>query len=384
MPTLAIDPYFGGPEAFTEAMWFETAANMKPSGDDIFNKRSGEASLVGIVPDIAIKSAIRYMVGYDQVHFAADPNSTAPGVYTLCRKNPIQHPYYDQLWCSGASVQEFKPDSTRPTTLKRLSGPTQSTDPPRLGFRTGYRWAKLLLRFAPTSLRFREDVGDARNPALSASRAEWLRNTSIDWDPRVETFETTNVYQFAEGSGLALPYTNPKGQPANANRAQIIIKPDVKMTWADVPDAYLLPLGIGAQMPTNILKALGTVNSAPFLDFPAGTLLFLGAKLDRYAWALRPSNTLVYNNIESRHQYNLELLFSYFNPPKGFTLPLPNPINTNLGHNNFPWPGNTTIGATTDPNGGKWFFATLNGNLDGSALFNSSDYTKIFDSPNNP
>ena len=71
-PTV-VDPYQGTSGEFTEDMWKEALASFRPSGENIFNKRSGEASLVGYVPAAVLKAAMRNMLGYEQVRHVHTP-----------------------------------------------------------------------------------------------------------------------------------------------------------------------------------------------------------------------------------------------------------------------------------------------------------------------
>lgn len=367
MPTQ--DPYKGTPEEFTESMWKEFVASYRPSGENIFSKRSGEASLTGFVPSASLEAAMRFFLGYEQV------TNSAP--FVLMRKNPIRHPRFGQLWCNGVAEVEFKPDSTSRAHIKRMSEAVRTLTPAALKHRTGYKWAKLVVRFGPTEVKYREDV-DPDYQDLSSGRKEYLRNVVVDMEPRTETFETKLQYKFAEGESCPAPYTNPKGAEVVAEHAQILVKPDVVIRWKDVPEAYVMESN--TNKPYRILFSLGTVNSGDFLGFEEGLLLSVGAKLTRNPWTLKPRPGLPGAGLESDFLYDVELYMSYFDPEKGYTGNPPVLITANRGHNNFPHRGSVVA---ADPNAGRWFYASLNGDLLGRPLYQYTDFAKIFDCPQN-
>jgi hypothetical protein len=408
-PPTAIDIFKGTPGEFQESMWKEYAGNWKAGGENTFNQRTGEASLVGIVPEVVIPAALRYFLGYNQVQLIlpgtygvfsfATPGS---GIYTLNRKNPIRHPLFEKLWCSGASYIEFVPVRGRtrggalanfpglaggPPTLKVLSNITAAKTPAALQNRTGYALSKLMLRFSPVQWSIYEDDA-AQFPYLSLNRAEYMRNVVLDTQPRIETFEPKISWKFAEGSSGLDPtnYSDPLGSASIAERPQILVKVDVGLTWRDVPARWILGDG-GSLLPGNIMAGLGCVNVGRFLGYDAGTLLFIGLKLTRYSWVHQvPSLDLT--NLESEFQYDVEFLFSYFNPTKGFTLAPgggPMTITSNLGHNNFVYRGSVTplAGGKSDKQQNLWFLATIDGTTTGGRLFRSFDYRLFFDSPLN-
>ncbi len=146
MPTQ--DPYAGSSEEFTESMWKEFVAGHRPSGENLFSKRGGEAALAGFVPTAALKAAMRFMLGYEQV------TSSAP--FRLMRKNPIRHPYYERLWCNGVAEVEFKPNAGGASALKKRSATVPIRTPAALQNRAGYRYAKLLVRSPSTRSRARK------------------------------------------------------------------------------------------------------------------------------------------------------------------------------------------------------------------------------------
>jgi hypothetical protein len=388
MPTT--DPYLGTPDQFNEIMWKEAAASWRPSGENIFNKRSGEAALTGYIPASAIKAAMRFMLGYEQVErrLGVPPGAfTPPLTDTFClrRKNPVRHPYYENLWCSGVAEVEFKPDSYTRAALKRATAEVRTGTPAPLGFRTGYKLAKLVARFSPTLVTFREDNADPDHQNLSDDRKEYLRNTVVDTIPRTETFESKLTYVFQEGAGLPPPTTSPAFQTTLAEQGQILVKPDVTVGWKDVPEAWVMRTG--TQNPKNVLKALGTLNDSDFLGYERGTLLFVGAELTRNPWTLRPNARLPGAGLESPYLFDLRLMFSFFDPEKGHTGSPAVQITTNRGHNNFPWQGKPDGVVTgSDTNAGKWFYATVYATGDaatGQGLYRYTSYPKIFDCPQN-
>lgn len=349
----APDPYAGTVEEFTAAHWKEVVANFRPSGANSFSQTSGEAVLVGLVPAARVRGALRFLIGYNNVETVAT-FGTAPDTSTqlIQRTNPVYHPRYTNLVCTSAAEEEFKPTGAYVgggAAARSLKAPSNSTvlSATDLLFRTNYEWAKITARFQPIPYDLAADEG------IDRQAAEWQRNVWVDLEPRTE-FLSLDGFRliFSEGEGNTAPLTNPKGTEFPAPFGQILVKPDIVVRWYLVPGGFVM--GTNSSFPTKIVAGLGKVNASSFLAYPAGTLLFLGAKMTRHPWTLRAGT-------EGGFLYSIEFMMSYFDPPKGKTGDAQ--IVTNRGHNNMPWRGTAEEGALVagDTNAGKWFLATRTG-----------------------
>jgi hypothetical protein len=394
----APDPFAGRPERYTVEDWKETLKSVRQSGENSFSRRSAEVALLAIVPSAKLVPALRLFLGYD--------NMTAAQPYQLRRTNPVRHPRYGLLYCTAASEVEFAPSGKDGTGIPgkvlgkakrgrvsetpfgdfgRPLGPSEID----LGYWTNYKTAHVLMRFQPLPYPVVEDsVGN-----VSASNLEYKRNFWIETQARTEVLTLEFQYAYAEGENCPAPHTNPKGQKFKGEVGQVVVKPDVVMHWHLVPESYIMKAG--TSLPTKLLAVLGTVNSAEFLGYPRGTLLANGLHLTRYANPLAMGTLPNGQGTEDYYQYDVEVLCSYFKPPKGFTgnpaqsLSTVNPNNE--GHNNAPWPGQTVIPIVgvpvDDPNAGKWFFASLTGavNADGhDCIYRYSEFPTAFAPANNP
>lgn len=140
-----------------------------------------------------------------------------------------------------------------------------------------------------------------------------------------------------------------------------------------------------------MLARLGTVNDAEFFGYARGTLMFSGVKLTRHPWALHVAPLVPTDAAESRHHYDCELLFSWFDPDRGFdgnpATALATSAPARAGWNCLPWRGALArpfpFVFGSDGNAGKWFFATYDGNVAGKTMFSYTDFTKCFDAAEN-
>ncbi len=383
----APDPYAGTEEEFTIADWKEVVANFRPGSGNSFSRRSGEASLTGLIPSVKLRGALRFFLGYDNV-------SGTPKY--INRTNPVYHPLYTNLICTNAGEEEFSPGDYRAGVGRVLkvaakSALSYSGSPifvaPRCTHRTAYKKARVTLRFQPVEWGFAEDGGSGGGGEFDRDH-EYQRNTYPEFEPRTEVL-SLDGYQliFAEGENCPGLLTSPKGAAVPAPFGQLLVKPDLVFHWRNVPENFLMQNGL----PTKILEAVGKVNATAWRGYPAGTLLLVGAKLIRTPWGLAAGTESLFN-------YDVALLMSYFNPTKGKTGNPAVPITDNLGHNNLPWQGLAQgaairdgaiaaglLGAITkagDTNAGKWFLATRTGGnaaltLDGSGKDITSDLRLI-------
>lgn len=407
----APNPYAGTEEDFDPTLHWGafTAANLRtytgeavqahdPSGEGFYSQEAGEESMQGVIDSKRLRGFVRYCLGYN--------NQTTSASYTLQRTNPICHPRMTNLVCTGVAHRGFNPIRSTPTPpgtvntglkIPRNDDTTgmvavqesgAGSTPHTFPFFAGYDKEMATIRFSPAPYRFLAD---------GLQTKEYYRNTIIDTEPRTEVL-TLSGFQivFAEGISNTGNTSNPKGAISPGDIGQVLVKPDLKVSWYRVPEKFIsknlinLP---GQVFPEKIIKALGTLNKYDWISWKKGTLLCVGAHLVRKPWALAAGgngvDALPNNARESVFNYDIDLLLSYFNPLKGYTS---DAIITNAdtyGHNNMPWRGNTpgVVLAGTDINQGRWFFATYSGLLTNigtdtgdQGIYRYSAYDNIFDS----
>ena len=400
----APDPYAGTDEAFDPSLhWGNSPApanrsytgqkigSESPEGDAFFSQENAEAAITGVIDAKRIRGFARYCLGYN--------NMTTASVYNLQRTNPICHPRYTGLVCNGVAIHEFR--SARQGTLpigqtSRLQFPRNDdttgvvcvtegdpgTSPHSFEKYAGYDKAHVTVRFTPSPYRF---LPDGSVPLLSATdgagstiQEEWYRNTIIDTEPRTELL-TLSGFQliYCEGSGNTAPITDPYPKVSPGDLGQILIKPDLKVTWHRVPEKFISKNTIPGQVyPEKIVKGLGKVNKYKWQSWPKGTLLLVGAHLVRKPWSLAAGIIggvdPPFSVRESMFNYDIELLFSFFDPPKGYKSNALIVDGTGIGtgttgadthgHNCLPYRGEPTGAVVADDkNAGKWFMATYSG-----------------------
>lgn len=399
----APDPLRGTGEEFLPSDWKELIASLRPSGDNSFSKTSGEASLVGVVDEAKVRGCLRFCLGYDVVN---NDTGTVGGI-RLRRTNPVRHPRYPKLWCTGAAETGLSPDpqgtlrttmvAGNPEPVNRGAGPGSPVNvlgANAQGFRAKYRKARVALRFEPLPFRVQEDVPDSTGLANS----EFNRNVTVDMEPRAELLSLSGFSMvYCEGTGLPVAtHSTPQGQAYPCDVGQVLVKSDLRVTWYHVPDGWVFATPNLTWSPARILPRLGCVNHATFMGFARGTLLLNAVKFVRHPWTLQVSPKDVNDGTEPEFYYTVEFSMQFFDPEKGFT---GNPAVQLIpesalgggvrgpgavrGHNCAPWRGGLAAGRTTDGNAGKWFFATYTGNPNDRPLFNFTDYTALFDGATN-
>lgn len=361
----APDPYAGTVEEFKVLHWQETVASRSPNGAAMFSRGTGEAPLAGIIDSIKTRGALRFALGYATV--AGSPQ-------VLRRTPPVFHPKFPGMICTSAAVEDFKPlplsNVGGGVTLKRAARAAVNAAT-SLQNHANYQKAKFTLRFEPLAFDILSDV---------ATIFEWERWSWIDEEPKVEALSVTgDQLTFAEGAGTPLlTYSSPFGKPYPAELSQILIQSNLVVYWQDVPENWIMT--IGTTSPGRLIAGMGRVNSLTWRGRPAGTLRLDGVKLQRKPWALAAGT-------EARWSYDVQLLMSWFDPPKGRTGTPAMPITDNKGWNNGPWRGRTGPGAIFtigDLNAGKWFLMTYDGSPTGQRLYGETNFDRLFGCPQNP
>jgi len=386
----APDPLRGTDEEMSGSDWRQVIGKMEPAGDSSFSKTHGEAALVGLVSEEKCRGALRFALGWD----AVEPSVglvTDPGFVParLLRTNPVPHPKYPELWCTGASELGLAPDGQGALRTTKTFGPPAEPAGNRLGggigvlssVRAKYQESRVGLRFEPLPYDLLDDA---------QTTSERLRNVVFDQESRSEILSLSGFNLiYAEGSDLpAATHSSPGGavgppavakQPVPAEIGQVLVKSDCTLTWYHVPERWIFfP---GTKKPTRMLARLGTLNNADFFGYSRGTLLFSSLKLTRYPWTLRVPPRAGDTALESRHQYQVTMGFTWFDPPRGFdgagAVSLDATAPQNKGWNCKPWRGSLTAVRTTDPQAGKWFLCTWDGRTPGAGGVGQHEYTSF-------
>ena len=214
------------------------------------------------------------------------------------------------------------------------------------------------------------DVNAARGggePAESFRYVVWNRQ------PASEFARTPyNAYKYPPGTG-SKNANNPL--PGQNGQAILLTKYRITGTWLQVPTDWISSDG-GKTFP-DLDAAVGTVNDATFLGYPAGTMLF-----ESYEPTPRvlPTSALAVGQLDPQYIvrcYDIALKWLYFNPE---------PIWVPAGTTEFTAPRGHNLVFNPSPasNGGYWQRAVHRQSVtdvNGDWLYYESDHDKIFNNP---
>lgn len=196
--------------------------------------------------------------------------------------------------------------------------------------------------------------------------AEYERFTTIDFETNQDIISLSagvSPWKFAENlSGD----TTPKGTQFQGEINQIVPKPDIQLTWHQVPRTFIaqgegLSSGFGFY-PTKFIEAIqAPVNSDIFLNYAAGTLLLRSIKFDRYVSQYQvPGFT-------DNEYYDITVSFSQYDPPQGAGLSA-----ESAGWQTVPW---RVVDSGTKL---KFLLVTNDGETTGARIYPESDFADMF------
>jgi hypothetical protein len=358
--------------------WLEVMEQGASPCESHLSNDGQEATLVGYVPRNKQRSCARYMLGF----------AYADEDFNLHRENPCPHPEFPWLFCSEVSFKPYIP-------VTNPSAPGGSPQNVSLFFTNkglnfgNHRTAICTAKFRSYRCSFLEDVD------IETYQSEWRRNAIWDFTPKVEVLSVDGIGQlsWAEtgpviGGGPATQGPTLK-TPFPAPLAQLLSKVDIVLTMSQYPFEYLSlfdfggdflfnPINIigGLKGATTVLGSVGTVNSQPFPatadnPFQAGTLLMGPPRFRQKVFPVAPADPT-----KPLISIDIDVPFEYFNPPLGATAPIM------PGHFNLPWRGGELSPGVPDPTGGKYFYCTRGGDPTGPTLLPTTDFNRIFLSPN--
>ena len=187
---------------------------------------------------------------------------------------------------------------------------------------------------------------------------EWERYVSRQREPKEDVIlQNKGNMTFVEGTGS-------DGQPTAGTtqfpRTIVVIeaKTNLRVTWHEVPEEFVLDAD--GKYPA-LDNAAGSVNSAEFLGYPAGTLLFRPPRVERFRQTVNLRDPKAFNFL-----LKIELNLQFFDPPQG------NGSAGIRGHNLKPWIDRQCYYATAEGAGGAA------GTAGGNPTHPTYDHRKVF------
>lgn len=328
----------------------ELIGDTAPSGAN-FTQDVQESTRVYKIPAHMARSAVRYFLGYSYVD---------PATKRLRREPPDWDPEYPWLFAHAVGftpeVVESNPDNPNrePYSLSPFSaGPTKYARYKNVIATVQYR--SFRCRFLPDS-------------EIATAADEYKRYVQTTVSPTIEILSADGASQllFAETSPAAPPI-NAGPVITGAARAAFpapigVLLPKAKITleWLNVPRDYLTA-NPDVLFPDKLLDRMGTVNDAPFLGRPAGTLLMQPPELVEVPTPVAAEGVgdLDYDILQ---QVNVRLTFDYFDPLPGAAAPV------TRGHNLMPFRGNN-----------RFYLCTRDGSTNlANAFLRYTDFSQLF------
>lgn len=313
------------------------------------------------------RSVFAIQVYWDDVFQAV---SDLLGVYSfdpstgyLDRVPPKTHPVNNFLYCTG--ITSIKPMKWT-AKVGYIGGHTFSN----------YTHAILSLVFTQPHYPIMTDTYlDVTFPPVNVAgtlyRQEWYR-----WCERIPT-NSVEIFQieagtmkWAEGGGggpaIGSLLTTPTGQPIPVGDF-LLVQRNVPMYGLFSPTTY---------RHDRLIAAVGKINSAAFLGYPAGTLLYSGPSMlpceapyppDQMKIVLAASGDLNGEMLWPSLTYDVTHTFRFRDPPPG---------GATRGWNLQPWRGNLAGGGP--PSDMKWYLATTDGLAGSPGALQSYDFRTMF------
>lgn len=310
--------------------WEEKVADFSPSTFQ-FDEQSAQVTVTGMVSWDRAYYCMCYAKGFSYV--------STNDMDRISRVLPIRHPWYQHLYCTSVTCQEFGYDGKQ--NLQFLEGSLQAA--------SQYKKCMITLTFTQPKYKIKKD---------NEITKEYERYITVDIEEKTEALErSSGNMKYAEGpkidKGFAgLFYSYETRTYYNLRWHQVPLR------WiADTEDINTMPLF------TNIRAAVGKVNSDTFLNKEPGTLLLLEPKYTIY------KSPLVFSDKSDYWYVDVFLPLVYFNPELGAGTPI------QKGHNNKPLflPSETST---------KYYYATSGGApggvVTGAPLYQSAPFADMF------
>jgi hypothetical protein len=304
--------------------WAEFITKQGSSAESAFGYADGNQSTLSILVGFNdLAQAVSDLLGYQQFN---------PQTTNLDRNLPAVHPFFNWLWCSRISGVHPYRFQTKVTG----SGSPYPGEPSLGSYGLYDLWVLTCVftqpKFAMYSDNFVDSNYTVQTPPASP-RQEFRRFLEVIPQPAsfALTRDANASFTFVEGGGGTQPTANTTNVPTPS--AQFLTQVDYNFLWRRVPQIGLISQTTGR--PDNLIDSLNKVNDAAFLGFPKGTLLFKSFRLHPVEDPVSPTSFgLNLGRGDISLVYDVELVFSYFNPPSGIT------NATNFGWNLAPWTDN--------------------------------------------
>lgn len=269
---------------------------------------------------------------------------------TLRRVTPMQHPFYEQIYCTKiVKVELIKPSGE---VIASTNGPI----PP-------YTLVRMTLQFTRPPYSILED-SEIISPFTGLPQ-EWLRYTTSVWSESLDFLAREGTFfKFSTaGTPNGKQFPGSIGLPACRSR--------LTMTWYQLPqlgvyNANGFPQNMNYDYTDGTTRLPGTVNAAEdgptdFLGIAEECLLYLVPDIQPHPLqlpaALMNLGTFAEAN-PANLQFNAVITFLFFDPPAG-------PSETKRGHNLAPWADNF------------WYYVVTQ-QAPNNPPFASTQFSKIF------
>jgi len=326
-----------------------------------------------------LEDCLIHVLGYSSVSGVAQAGYT--GSRQLHRFLPARHPRYKWLRASSVSVVGRNPFTKRTTGPELETGDTDANGNDLTAPAGTYgRWVTAAVTITFTAPKY---------PIYADSEItnEYDRYVTKTYKPNLETLTRRGEpWKYLDAAVKAIPMTEHVGD--------VLVKAPkgiLQWTWHQVPETWLM---LGGIYPSNLARAVGTVNLKPFpysgavtnpstglpVQFGAGTLLFLPPEIEPTS-QITPAllNTELTGMITFPRTYDVKMQFLHFDPPADAATALATAnVNGQIilirGHNLVPLPRAI--------NGYRWFASARGVDVfpvDHAALaYQYSDFEKIF------
>jgi hypothetical protein len=328
-----------------ETDWFEVAEDRGASGANL-SLESQESTRVGYVRANKLRSAVRFFLGYSEA------DTSAP--WRLRRELPNWDPELPWLFAHSVSAGPvvLKPNEDNPDEEPYLNSPF-ATDGQRY---TSYKWRLLTVKYrAFKGCKFWPDS------SIEAATDEYKRFVIASISGKIEALSADGVSNliFAE-TGTGGPSLTPPGTPFPAPLTVLLPKATITLEWLNVDRAYISN-NPNILFPTKLFACMGTVNSAEFMGFEAGTLLCQPPEIIENPSPVA-SDTAADVEYDPLTNVNVRFHFDYFKPEAGATSPV------TQGHNLMAWRQNQ-----------KFYLATRDGTTDlAKAFLRYTEFKNMF------
>jgi hypothetical protein len=322
-----------------ETDWLETLDQTQPGGGDLVSCDRSEGQLVGSIPFRKKRDASKKILGYSYA------DAGAP--YEMHRVAPWRHPAMPWLWATGVRFAGFSPvgNATDPDfqNFPKIESPEPDYDLAAYGC---YNRAAVAVSFGQLPFLVIDD--DEAGGLLT----EYQRYF-VQWAEIESALDTINAQ-----TGEILWAEGPKaGQAIQQGISEYRVITRYTARWIQVPETYLFDQGQAKK----IQAAIGTLNNATFLGFPAQTLLFQPPRFRRYAQPVYTADG------QGLFAYDVDLTWLFFDPVQAAASPL------KRGWQLLP-DSSGKVGA----NGAAWY--TAKRSIGSSVyLWPETDHSKIFD-----